>query len=77
MKEKMDTKTIHTIAKRAVESTRAHHGIKVWEFVNSETRKGWVARTVVTEFAFASPDAPARDVAAVVKACDEIVDPES
>lgn len=73
----MDAKTIHDIAKRAVESTRAHHGVKVWEYVNPETRKGWVARTIVAEFSFANPDAPARDVAAVVKACDEVVESES
>lgn len=72
----MDAKQIETIAREAVKRTRAHHGPKVWAYVNVETRKGWVARTVVVDFASAAPDAPATDVAAVVKACDEIVEGE-
>jgi len=72
----METKQIQKIAKQAVQRSREHAGKKVWAFVNRGTRKGMVARFVVADFGAYSPDATAKDVAAVVKACDEIVDGE-
>ena len=72
----MDAKQIQTIARHAVKSTREHHGRRVWDYVNAETRKGWVARTGVVEFAMASPGSPASDVAKVVAATDEIINGE-
>jgi len=70
----MDAKQIQTIAREVVTRTRTHYTPQVWDYVNRETRKGWVARAVVVDFAVAAPGSTARDVAAVVKACDEIVD---
>lgn len=72
----MDAKQVESIARDAVERTRSHHGPRVWDYVNRETRKGWVARTVVVDIAAAAPGATAKDVAAVVRACDEVVDAE-
>lgn len=72
----MDRKQIQTIAKQAVKRARDNAGEKVWAFVNPGTRKGMVARFVVADFGAFSPDASAKDVAAVVKACDDIVDAE-
>jgi hypothetical protein len=70
----MDAKQIQTIAKDAVRRTREHHSAKVWDYVNPETRKGMVARTVVADFGAMGPDMTAADVAAVVKATDAIID---
>jgi hypothetical protein len=70
----MDAKQIQTIARNAVKRTREHYSPKVWDYVNRETRKGWVARGVVADFGAFGEGVTAKDIAAVVKATDAIID---
>ena len=72
----MSPKQIRNIARNTIENVRGHFGPRVWDYVNIETRKGWVARRVVVEFAMARPEAPASDVARVMAATDAIIDEE-
>ena len=72
----MNPKQIRDIARSTVKNVRDHYGRPVWDYVNIETRKGWVARRVVVEFAMASPEAPASDVAKVMAATDAIIGDE-
>jgi len=69
----MDATQIEQAARNAIDRTRAHYGPKVWDYVNGATRKGWVAWSIVVDFAAFAPDTPARDIAAVVKAAHEIM----
>jgi hypothetical protein len=72
----MKTDTPATIAKSVVEVTKSQYGGAVWNYANPLTRKGWVARHVVTMIAPVAPDTPASDIAAILKACDAIIDAE-
>lgn len=70
----MDANQIREIAGNAIARMRAHYGPNVWDYVNAETRKGWVSRAIVVDFATIAPDTPARDVAAVVSAADDMIE---
>ena len=70
----MDAKQIQAIARDAIKNTRGHYGAKVWDFINRETRKAMVSRTIVVNFGTMAPDAPARDVAKAVSEADDMLD---
>ena len=70
----MEAKQIQTIARDAIKNTREHYGDKVWCFVNTDTRKGLVARAIVVNFGTLASHVAAIHVAAAVAAADAIID---
>ena len=69
----MDAKSIKAAARNAVDRTRSHYGPKVWDYVNRETRRGWVSHSIVMDFASFAPETTAAEVAEVVKVAHEII----
>jgi hypothetical protein len=72
----MNAQDINAIARSAISRTKTQRGKALWAYVNTETRKGWVARFIIQNFAVYGPEQTAVVVAAAVVAADSIIDAE-